>query len=115
MVLSLINNLLANAVEAIKEEGYVSLHVKRKDQFVEFCISDNGPGIAPKQKEIIFTAGYTKKFDEAGNPSTGIGLSYVKQTVEKFGGHIRLMDNYKETVFIVGLPIDAIMGKGLMR
>lgn len=115
MVLSLINNLLANAVEAIEEEGYVSLHVKRKDQFVEFCICDNGPGIAPKQKEIIFTAGYTKKFDAAGNPSTGIGLSYVKQTVEKFGGHIRLMDTYKETVFIVGIPIDAIMEKGLTR
>ncbi|MCR8868378.1 sensor histidine kinase [Peribacillus frigoritolerans] len=115
MVLSLINNLLANAVEAIEEEGYVSLHVKRKDQFVEFCICDNGPGIAPKRKEIIFTAGYTKKFDAAGNPSTGIGLSYVKQTVEKFGGHIRLMDTYKETVFIVGIPIDAIMEKGLTR
>ncbi|AMM94505.1 sensor histidine kinase [Peribacillus simplex] len=115
MVLSLINNLLANAVEAIKEEGYVSLHVKRKDQSVEFCISDNGPGIAPRQKEVIFTAGYTKKFDAAGNPSTGIGLSYVKQTVEKFGGHIRLMDNYKETVFSVELPINAIMEKGLTR
>ncbi|MDM5308136.1 sensor histidine kinase [Peribacillus frigoritolerans] len=115
MVLSLINNLLANAVEAIEEKGYVSLHVKRKDQFVEFRICDNGPGIAPKQKEIIFTAGYTKKFDAAGNPSTGIGLSYVKQTVEKLGGHIRLMDTYKETVFIVGIPIDAIMEKGLTR
>jgi two-component system sensor histidine kinase YcbA len=115
MVLSLINNLLANAVEAIEEKGYVSLHVKRKDQFVEFRICDNGPGIAPKQKELIFTAGYTKKFDAAGNPSTGIGLSYVKQTVEKLGGHIRLMDTYKETVFIVGIPIDAIMEKGLTR
>jgi two-component system sensor histidine kinase YcbA len=39
----------------------------------------------------------------------------VKQTVEKFGGHIRLMDTYKETVFIVGIPIDAIMEKGLTR
>ncbi|MFJ7990605.1 sensor histidine kinase [Peribacillus frigoritolerans] len=115
MVLSLINNLLANAVEAIEEEGYVSLHVKRKDRFVEFRICDNGAGIAPKQKELIFTAGYTKKFDAAGNPSTGIGLSYVKQTVEKLGGHIRLMDTYKETVFIVGIPIDAIMEKGLTR
>lgn len=115
MVLSLINNLLANAVEAIEEKGYVSLHVKRKDQFVEFRICDNGPGIAPKQKELIFTAGYTKKFDAAGNPSTGIGLSYVKQTVEKLGGHIRLMDTCKETAFIVGIPIDAIMEKGLTR
>ncbi|MDO7487561.1 ATP-binding protein [Peribacillus frigoritolerans] len=40
MVLSLINNLLANAVEAIEAEGYVSLQVKRKDQFVEFCICE---------------------------------------------------------------------------
>lgn len=115
MVLSLINNLLANAVEAIKEEGYVSLHVKRKDQFVEFCVSDNGPGIAPRLKEVIFTEGFTRKFDAAGNPSTGIGLSYVKQTVEKCGGHIRLMDNYKETVFIVELPMNAMIEKGLAR
>ncbi|KAB2487364.1 sensor histidine kinase [Priestia endophytica] len=115
MVLSLINNLLANAVEAIKKEGYISLHVKRKDQFVEFCVSDNGPGIAPKLKEVIFTEGFTTKFDSVGNPSTGIGLSYVKQTVEKWGGHIRLMDNYKETAFIVELPINAMIEKGLTR
>jgi two-component system sensor histidine kinase YcbA len=107
--------LLANAVEAIKEEGYVSLHVKRKDQFVEFCVSDNGPGIAPRMKDVIFTEGFTTKFDTAGNPSTGIGLSYVKQTVEKWGGHIRLMDNYKETVFIVELPMNMMKEKGLTR
>lgn len=115
MVLSLINNLLTNAVEAIKEEGYVSLHVKRKDPFVEFCVSDNGPGIAPKLKEVIFTEGFTTKFDAVGNPSTGIGLSYVKQTVEKWGGHIRLMDNYKETIFIVKLPVNTMIEKGVAR
>lgn len=115
MVLSLINNLLANAVEAIKEKGTVSLHVKRKDQFVEFCVSDNGPGIAPKLKEIIFTEGFTTKFDSSGSPSTGIGLSYVKQTVEKWGGNIRLMDNYKETLFSVELPINAIIENGSAR
>jgi two-component system sensor histidine kinase YcbA len=115
MVLSLLNNLLANAVEAIKKEGYVKLHVKRNDQFVEFCVSDNGPGIAPKLKDVIFTEGYTTKFDNVGNPSTGIGLSYVKQTVEKWGGKIRLMDNYKETIFIIELPMNAMIEKGLAR
>ena len=115
MILSLINNLLTNAVEAIKEKGYVSLQVKRKEKFVEFCVSDNGPGIAQKLKEIIFTEGFTTKFDAAGNPSTGIGLSYVKQTVEKWGGHIRLMDKDKETVFIIEIPMDAVIEKGLAK
>ncbi|WP_191090704.1 sensor histidine kinase [Niallia endozanthoxylica] len=115
IVLSLINNLLTNAVEAIKEEGVVSLHVKKKDQFVEFCVSDNGPGIAQRLKEVIFTEGFTTKFDAAGNPSTGIGLSYVKQTVEKWGGHIRLMDKNKETVFMIEIPVDALIEKGLVR
>lgn len=111
-VLSLINNLLANAVEAIKEEGYVELNIRRKDRSVEFYVSDNGPGIAPKMKEVIFTEGFTTKFDTLGNPSTGIGLSYVKQTVEKWGGHIRLIDNYKETVFVIEMPIEAIIERG---
>ncbi|WP_052737744.1 sensor histidine kinase [Bacillus sp. SA1-12] len=115
MVLSLINNLLANSVEAIKEEGYVSLVVKRKDQYVEFSVSDNGPGIAPKLKEVIFTEGFTTKFDSGGNPSTGIGLSYVKQTVEKWGGQISLMQNDNETTFIVELPINTIVEKGCVR
>ncbi|QGQ44620.1 ATP-binding protein [Metabacillus sediminilitoris] len=114
MVLSIINNLLTNAVEAIREEGYVSLHIKRKNQFVEFSVSDNGSGIPPRLKEIIFTEGFTTKFDVFGNPSTGIGLSYVKHTVEKWGGHIMLMDNDIETVFIVRIPIEAMIEKGLV-
>lgn len=115
MVLSLINNLLANAVEAIEKTGYVSLNVKQEDQSVEFRVSDSGPGVPPKLKEVIFTEGFTTKFDLSGNPSTGIGLTYVKQTVEKRGGHIRLMDDYKETVFVVEIPTEAMVEKGIAR
>lgn len=115
MVLSLINNLLANAVEAIEKKGYVSLHVKQKHQSVEFRVSDNGSGVAPKLKEVIFTEGFTTKFDLSGNPSTGIGLAYVRQTVEKWGGNIRLMDDYKETVFVAEIPTEAMIEKGLAR
>ncbi|MFB5660349.1 sensor histidine kinase [Alteribacillus sp. HJP-4] len=113
LVLSLINNLLANAVEAMKEDGSVSLHVKRKDLFVEFCVSDDGPGIAPRLKEVIFTEGFTTKYDRTGNPSTGIGLSFVKHTVEKLGGQLRLMNNHKETMFIVKIPINKMIEKEL--
>ncbi|MEY2196023.1 sensor histidine kinase [Neobacillus sp. BF23-41] len=112
MVLSLINNLISNAVEAIEQEGHVSLYVIRRDRMVEFHVCDNGPGIAPKLKEVIFKEGFTTKYDACGNPSTGIGLSYVKQTVDKLGGHIKLIESHKETVFVIEIPIEAMIQKG---
>ncbi|WP_306298979.1 sensor histidine kinase [Bacillus sp. OV166] len=112
MVLSLINNLISNAVEAIEQEGHVSLYVIRRDRMVEFHVCDNGPGIAPKLKEVIFKDGFTTKYDACGNPSTGIGLSYVKQTVDKLGGHIKLIESHKETVFVIEIPIEAMIQKG---
>lgn len=111
-VLSLINNLIANAVEAIEHEGHVSLYVIRRDWIVEFHVCDNGPGIAPKLKQVIFKEGFTSKYDASGNPSTGIGLSYVKLTVDKLGGHIKLKECDKETVFVIELPINAMIQKG---
>ncbi|MGM0920579.1 MAG: ATP-binding protein [Bacillota bacterium] len=112
MVLSLINNLIGNALEAIEQEGHVSLYVIRRDRMVEFQVWDNGPGIEQKLKEVIFKEGFTTKYDASGNPSTGIGLSYVKQTVDKLDGHIKLIDSHKETIFVIGLPINVMIQKG---
>ncbi|MFP3728461.1 sensor histidine kinase [Priestia filamentosa] len=45
MLLSLINNLLANVVEAIKEEGYISLRVKRKINSWSFALVTMAPAL----------------------------------------------------------------------
>lgn len=113
-VLSFINNLAANAAEAIESKGTVHIYMGRLDDTAEFRVSDNGPGIPPKKKHLIFTPGYTSKYDISGKPSTGMGLYYIQQAVSDLQGHVECLDEKEtgETVFIIRLPIDKLTGKG---
>lgn len=107
-ILSLVNNLVSNSVEMINKEGLIKIQICRKEQSIEFKVSDNGPGIPDKKKELIFKPGYTTKYDISGTPSTGMGLSYVKEVVEKLNGKIEIESkaDINETSFILLLPID---------
>ncbi|KMZ44827.1 MULTISPECIES: sensor histidine kinase [Bacillales] len=113
MMLSLINNLVANAVEAIQKTGAISIEIDRVGDLVEIKINDDGPGVPPRRKALLFKPGFTTKYDQTGNPSTGIGLSYVQQLVEQWQGEISLQDGVdgKGTTFLMRLPIDPITKK----
>lgn len=114
ILLSLINNLVSNAVESIKEQGYIHITASINQEMIEFTVSDNGPGILEQKQFLIFEPGYTTKYDNTGKPSTGMGLPYVREVVEKLGGSITLKDGFFEniTVFVVKLPIEKITKKG---
>jgi two-component system, sensor histidine kinase YcbA len=105
--LSIINNIVANAVEAIGLTGTIWIHVRRINELVEFQIGDNGPGIAPKHKEMIFKPGFTSKYDQAGNPSTGIGLSFIKEIIQQLEGIISVESGASENgaVFTIRLLV----------
>lgn len=113
MMLSLINNLVANAVEAIQQTGSISIEIDRIGDLVEIRINDDGPGVPPRRKALLFKPGFTTKYDRTGNPSTGIGLSYVQQLVEQWQGEISLQDGVggKGTTFLMQVPIDPITKK----
>lgn len=106
-ILSIVNNLVSNAVESIKNTGIIKLSISRIQQIVEFRVYDNGVGIPQRRKELIFKPGYTTKYDASGNPSTGMGLPYIKDVVSKLGGSIILQDTPIDsgTIFILKLPI----------
>lgn len=110
-ILSLINNLVSNAVESIKDEGLVKLTISQNHQYIEFQVLDNGPGIPDKKKELIFKPGYTTKYDVLGVPSTGMGLPYIKDVVENLDGKITLETNIdkNETIFILQIPINNLV------
>jgi two-component system, sensor histidine kinase YcbA len=113
-ILSIINNIVANAVEALADEGMIEIRMAQELDFIEFRIEDNGPGIPPKHRELIFKPGFTSKYDRYGNPSTGIGLFYVKEMIEQLGGDVTF-ENRKEgsgTLFIIRLPILPLIEKG---
>lgn len=80
-------NLLSNAIRYSSPHGTVSLSAREVGSWIEFSVTDNGPGIAPEYHEKIFGI-----FETLGAPSesggTGIGLAIVKKIVEQHGGKI---------------------------
>ncbi|MGZ0049408.1 ATP-binding protein [Brevibacillus gelatini] len=112
-LLSLINNIVANAVEAIQQTGRIVISVDRTENFLELRITDDGPGVPPRRKKLIFTPGFTTKYDLKGIPSTGIGLSYVKAIVDELGGELAVHDGVSGigTEFFIRLPIKHVREK----
>jgi len=100
-LLSVLNNLIVIAIDAIREEGWVRVTVQVEGDFIDFYVTDNGSGIKEKHLDAIFTPGFSTKFDKStGKMSTGVGLTHVKQIVERsLDGHIEvdsMVNNYTE-------------------
>ncbi|MBI9013420.1 MAG: sensor histidine kinase [Clostridiales bacterium] len=103
-LLSVLNNLIINAIDAIESKGWVMLRVDDQEDKIRFRVSDNGSGIKEKNLEAIFTPGFSTKFDPStGKMSTGIGLTHVKHIVERsLEGSISIESMpYKMTRFTV--------------
>jgi len=114
-ILSIINNLVANSIEAINYEGRIDIRVMDVpaggDLFL--TITDNGPGIATKHQSLIFTPGFTTKYSQDGTPSNGIGLTYIRDSINKAGGSIKLLKSIPnlETTFYINIPNNRFMDK----
>jgi PAS domain S-box-containing protein len=83
-------NLLGNAIKHHdRVDGLIHLGIAERNEFYEFAIADDGPGIDPVNHERVF------RIFQAINPqnrsdSSGVGLAIVKKIVEAQGGNIRL-------------------------
>lgn len=112
LILIAFSNLLGNAIKYNFENGKVEIKLYNKDKmcFVEFC--DNGPGIPKEEQEKVF-----KDFFRASNirkmvtEGAGLGLSFVKEIIEKHKGSITLQSPSRlqqpgkpGACFIVSLP-----------
>jgi len=70
-------NLFDNAVKYTPEGGTITVSVCRKDERVEFVISDNGPGIPAQEVARIWERLYRGDKSRA-QKGLGLGLSIVK-------------------------------------
>ncbi len=107
-LLSLLNNLVSNAVEAISKEGYIHLKIRSRGAVLIIQVCDSGDPIKKRDRMLIFEPGYTTKFSSEGVPSTGIGLTYVKSLVEQFRGRVLFQENKFEKCFTVLIPISSL-------
>lgn len=100
MLLSILSNLAANAVEAIKYSGLITIAIsgKKGDGLLRIRISNTGSFIPQHRLDKVFRPGYTTKFDSTGKASSGVGLTYVRHQTEMLGGTIAIDSDGKNMV-----------------
>jgi len=88
-------NLIGNAIKHHHQPttGIVQISAQDQGDFVEFIISDNGPGIEPQYHKRIFGMFQTLRPRDDVEGS-GMGLAIVKRTVEYLGGVIQIESTY---------------------
>ena len=88
-----ITNLLENAYRY--SEGQVAVTILPSDDGVEVAVDDNGPGIAPAERERVFERFYRGDLaSRRGNAhGTGLGLALVSEHVKRFAGRVTITDS----------------------
>ena len=76
-------NLLRNAIQALTDDGAITLKSWFDDDFIYASVSDNGHGIPDELKERIFEPFFTTRDVGKG---TGLGLSVCHDIITKHNG-----------------------------
>jgi two-component system sensor histidine kinase MprB len=80
-----VTNLLDNAVKWSPPQGTVRVRLVHGTLTVE----DEGPGIAPGDREHVFDRFYRSE-ESRSMPGSGLGLSIVRQVIERHAGSVRV-------------------------
>lgn len=78
-------NLLLNAVQAVGDNGRVTVRLSQTRSHVFLAVSDDGPGILAENRKRIFEPFFTQRSEGAG-----LGLAIVHQRIEDWGGKLRI-------------------------
>ena len=103
--ISIFQNLLDNAQKYSPNGSEINFYVKENSLKNIICISDQGVGIAEKEKFKIFDRFYSIEDEETRNSKgTGLGLFLVSQIIKIHGGKIYCKDNSPNgTIFEIHL------------
>lgn len=102
-------NLLENARN--HAAGATEIHVEHRDSALEISVIDEGPGVTPEDRDIIFDRFSRGRRHGSGArfSGTGLGLALVTEHVRLHGGSVRVTDRddgRSGARFVVTLPID---------
>lgn len=85
----IVENLVSNAIKFSPEGKEIGVKLTVNEDKVILAVIDNGPGLSDQDMEKLFQRFQRLSAKPTGNEnSTGLGLSIVKQLVEKMGGKI---------------------------
>jgi len=88
-VRSAVENVVANALEALEQNGAggrLSVRARALDGIVELTVEDNGPGIPEEVRSRLFMP------FASGRESTGLGLAIARALARASGGELTCID-----------------------
>ena len=91
------DNLLNNSMQAINDDGVITIRFIDIENEVEIEVEDSGGGVSDEIISKVFEPLFTTK-----KKGTGLGLASCKSIVEQHGGSISIRN--KPTVFTIKLP-----------
>jgi signal transduction histidine kinase len=101
-------NLIQNAIRHTPADGSIVVRAESVPDGIEVEIADTGDGIAPEERDQVFTAFYRGGADAARTSAgAGLGLAVSRAIVEAHGGHIWLADAAAGTRVRFSLPAAA--------
>lgn len=106
----ILDNLVSNAIKFSPAGGTIAIAARVRGACLELEVADEGPGVAPEERERIFDPFYQGSAVARGRvKGTGIGLSIVREYVAAHGGTVGVADrgNRGGACFRVSLPLDA--------
>jgi len=92
-----ISNLIKNSIEAIGENGTITMNLAENQDYVVFSITDSGHGLSEDDISKIFEPLFTKK-----QHGTGLGLASCSRIIEQHEGKISVSIN--PTTFTISIP-----------
>lgn len=90
--ITVLGNLIDNALDAAGEGGTIALALQEQDGTLTITVEDDGPGIPTAEREAILRLGYSSKGETSQLPR-GYGLTLVSRVVERLGGAITIGDS----------------------
>jgi signal transduction histidine kinase len=84
-------NLVDNAIKFGASGGHVQIEVVNTDAEVTMVVTDNGPGIAPEEREAVLRR-FFRSDRSRSRPGTGLGLSLVAAIARLHGCKLAIED-----------------------
>lgn len=85
LLIQAMTSIVANAIEAMRDGGTLTLRLGADDRQVTVGFDDTGPGIAPDLLQRISEPFFTTK-----TRGLGLGLALTRRIVERFGGSLEI-------------------------
>lgn len=95
-------NLIDNALDAMDQNGTLTISTGKEEDWVKVDIEDNGKGISKELQQQIFEPFFTTKGSGKGS---GMGLDIAKKIVDHHDGKIELDSEKGNTRFRIFLPL----------